>query len=224
MVLLVPFAWVPLQSQVMLQDPSRTWPIDSVLSRFDRHIRAHLANSPGFDAVFRILRLPASYAARKDSLLEGLELLALTSDNREVREVAAERIAEAGELGRNVPPVPGIWPRLARIYRSNTAWLVRSAILDHSPMLAERGAALAFLRSVAAEEDTTTPSVVEGYFGYGDLRIWALDRIAEMGEDGRAVLQAMHRSGEVRSPQARWTLDAMAQRGFPVRELRRRSP
>ena len=210
---------MPLTAQSLTQIAERTWPVDSVLSRFEADVRANTANGVGENAVARIIDLASPYSARKDSLLNGLERLAVTHSDRYVRQAATLWIASAGEVGRTAPPVRGVWPRLLRIYRSNTAWVVRSTILDQSPMLVERPSALALLRSVAAEQDTTTPMGPEGYFGFGDLRIAALSRLAEMGEEGRAVLQAMHRSGEARSPQARMILDDMARRGFPVRDI-----
>jgi hypothetical protein len=100
---------------------------------------------------------------------------------------------------------------------------VRLAIRNTMPEQADRRAAAAFLRTVAAEADPTNDgSGPHGYFSVGDPRTEALSRLAEMGAEGRAVLQAMHRSGEARSPQARAILARMAQRGFPVIDARRR--
>jgi hypothetical protein len=127
----------PLSSQVVHQDPARTWPVDSVVARLEADVRTNALRSAGSNVVFGILDLPDSYAARKDSLLDRLELLALTSTNFNVRQVAASRIALAGELGRDVPPRQ-VWARLLRIYRGNSAPIVRSMILDRTPMLAER--------------------------------------------------------------------------------------
>ncbi|HEX8830218.1 MAG TPA: hypothetical protein VF705_03580, partial [Longimicrobium sp.] len=54
------------------------------------------------------------------------------------------------------------------------------------------------------------------YFSVGEQRALALARLSEMGEEGRTTLQAMYRSGEAISPQARIILQSMAERGFPV--------
>ena len=198
------------------------WQIDSVIARFEADVRAGVVQSLGSDLVFDILDLPGAYTARKDSLLDGLERLA-TSGDRTVRQTATFRIALAGETGRAAPPVPGVLPRLLRIYRGSAPWLVRSAITDRMPMQADRRGAAAFLRSLAAEADSTNTGMgPHGYFSHGDPRTEALARLAEMGEEGRAVLQAMHRGGEARSPQARVTLENMARRGFPVRDAARR--
>jgi hypothetical protein len=119
-------------------------------------------------------------------------------------------------------PIAGVVDRLLRIYCGNTEWGVRNAILNVLPQQRDRRASAAFLRSIAAEADTTNRwQPVHGYFTQGDLRTAALARLSEMGDEGRAVLQAMHRSGEARSPQARIVLEDMARRGFPVIDVRR---
>lgn len=214
----------PMHAQAVRTEHALTWPVDSVLARFETDIRTHVVQSVASEAVYDILDLSNSPPARKDSLIDGLERLALTSSFRNVRHIATARIAVAGQVGRPVAPRAGLLSRLQRIYWGNTAWLVRSTILDSMPLQAERRAAAAFLRSVAAEPDTSSAMGPHGYFSHGDLRTHALARLAEMGEEGRAVLQAMHRSREARSPQARLVLDDMARRGFPVRDIARRQP
>ena len=218
--LLTLFVRVPLATQPVHQDPARSWAVDSVLFRFESEVRGHVMRSYGSEIVFRILELPDSYLARKDSLLDGLQHLALTNEDEDVRRRAAGWIAFAGESGRRSPPVAGVFLRLVRIYRASDA-SVRLTVRNRLPLQADRKAAAAFLRSLAAEPDTTTRFGPEGYFAFGDPRAEALARLAEMGEEGRAVLQAMHRSGEARSPQARIILDDMARRGFPVRDIAR---
>jgi hypothetical protein len=81
---------------------------------------------------------------------------------------------------------------------------------------------VALLRQIAAEPDESGPDPVHGYFSVGEPRADALARLAEMGEDGRAALQAMYRNGEGRSPQAKIILQQMAEREFPVTDMRRR--
>jgi hypothetical protein len=217
--LVVVVARVPLGAQVVRTDPARIWAADSVIARFESDIRMHVVNSQGLDAVAGILMLPGVFAARQDSLLNGLERLAVTSNDSNVRRRAAYWIAFAGTGGRAVSPVKGVCSRLARIYRARDDAGVRLAIRNGMPLQAERRAAAAFLRSLAVEPDSSGGNGVEGYFSIGDPRTEALARLAEMGEEGRAVLQAMHRSGEARSPQARMILDDMARRGFPVRDI-----
>ena len=224
LMLLLLFGCAPLRAQAERADRARTWPVESVLARFEADIRAHVVQSLGARVTYDIIYLPRVYAPRQDSLLDGLERLALTSENAKVRQEATAMIAFAGQVGRPTPPLPGVLPRLLRIYRSNTQWLVRALIRDQMPEQVERRAAAAFLRSVAAEPDTSSGSGPHGYFSHGDPRTEAVARLAEMGEEGRAVLQAMHRSREARSPQVRTLLDDMARRGFPVRDIARRQP
>lgn len=213
----------PVRAQGSRQDPVRGWPVDTLLVRFEREVRVNDPRSFASQFIGAALDLPAPYTSRQDSLLHGLERLALTSDNANVRQLATIKIATAGDIGRT-PARTGVLPRLLRIYRTDRSWIVRALIRDQLPRQAERRAAAAFLRSVAAEPDSSAGMGPHGYFSHGDPRIEALARLAEMGEEGRAVLQAMHRSGEARSPQARITLDGMARRGFPVRDAARRQP
>jgi hypothetical protein len=204
---------------------ARTWPVDSVLARFEADVRNHVVNSLGSDIVSSILHLPASYAARKDSLLDGLEHLALSSREDVVRRMAVGYIGFAGKGGATWSRVPGVMNRLARIYRTQGDVGVRLAVRNQLPLQAERAAAISFLRALAREPDDANDGTgPHGYFSFGDPRTEALARLAEMGEDGRTVLQAMYRSGEVRSPQGRIMLEDMARRGFPVHDARPRTP
>jgi hypothetical protein len=194
-------------------------PVDSILTRFERETRAHDHVGRGMELiVITFARGPQS--ARKDSLLDGLERLVDVSTDREVRGTAAQMVASAGEAEDEIPPLPGIVRRLERIYRrhgNNDDSLVRLSILSSLPLQGERVAAAALLRSIAAQPDPGNNGTgPEGYFSVGDPRTEALAGLSKMGAEGRAVLQAMYRGGEAASPQARITLEHMAQRGFPV--------
>lgn len=161
-----------------------------------------------------MLRLSSS-PAHRDSILNGLQRLALESEDMNVQLYATSYLGDAGGMIAGSSVVA----QLRHIYQLRP--LVRLTVLDKMPLQQERAAAAAFLRTVAAEPDPNGPDPVHGYFSNGDLRIQALARLSEMGEDGAAALRAMHRSGEARSPQAKILLDDMARRGFPVRDLRR---
>ena len=213
----------PLPAQGLRVVAARTWPVDSVVSRFEAGVRANAANNLGSEIMFEIARLPASCTARKDSLLDRLEHLIVANSDERLRVYAAYEIAFAGEGSGNRVPVPGVVRRLTRIYHSTAHSDVRHPILDRLPLQAERAAAIGLLRSIASEPDPNNDgSGPHGYFSYGDPRTEALARLTEMGEEGRAVLRAMHSSGEVRSPQGRIMLDDIAKRGFPVRDVRAR--
>ena len=203
------------------RDLARTLPVDSILARFaaDRiHNRlTHVA--------YDVLELPHSYATRQDSLLDGLERLAAAGD-RYVASSAASMVAFAGQAHDRGAPLAGIVPRLARMYRVASSQRddagVQRAIRASLPLQADRNAAAALLRSIAAEHDSRGPDPVHGYVTVGEPRVEALARLAEMGETGRTVLQEMYRRGEARSPQARMVLEQMARRGFPVADAVRK--
>lgn len=199
-------------------------PVDSILAHFQRQTRARARTGDGVTLILNVFsRPPGGYSPRQDSLLNGLERLVDFSDNRDVREFAAQMLAAAGEEARAAPPLPGIVRRLERIYHrhgGNEDYGIRTSILPSLPLQRERGAAAALLRTIASQPDPGNNGTgVEGYFGVGDPRTGALAGLSEMGQEGRAVLQAMYRSGEAASPQARVTLEHMAQRGFPVTDL-----
>jgi len=223
--LLVPlvFSSAPLLGQPLRPDRARTWPIDSVLARFESDARGNVVNGRGLSMTYSIITLPDAYTARKDSLLDGLEHLVMSSSNADVRIRAAYALATAGKGGATWSAVPRVVNRLTRIYRTTSHPDVRSPIRDQLPLEADRAAAAALLRSIAREPDDANDGTgPHGYFSYGDPRTEALSRLSEMGEEGRAVLQAMHRSGEVRSPQGRIWMEEFAHRGFPVQDTRER--
>jgi hypothetical protein len=223
MLLLLGCLSTPVLAQPRPAERARGWPIDTVLARFEADARGNVVNGPGFDVTYSMIGLPDRYIARKDSLLDGLEHLAMSSSNADVRIRATYALASAGKGGANWSAVPRVMHRLARIYRSTSHPDVRSPIRDQLPLQAERAAAAALLRSIAREPDDANDGTgPHGYFSYGDPRTEALSRLSEMGEEGRAVLQAMHRSGEVRTPQGRIWMEEFARRGFPVEDTRER--
>lgn len=195
-------------------------PVDSIVALFERETRAHSYTGDGVGLIVEVTNAPGRYSARKDSLLDRLERLVDTSPDKHVRSTAAQWVAFAGEAGRVAPPLPGIMRRLERIYRrrgNNQDPGVRISILSSLPLQGERGAAAALLRTIASQPDTTNDATgPEGYLSVGDPRTEALAGLSQMGQEGRAVLQAMYRSGQAASPQSRITLEHMAQRGFPV--------
>lgn len=213
----------PLRAQAGQTTSTRTWGVDSMLARFEHDVHTNAVQEVGVAQIMRLLRDPGASGARRDSLLNGMERLALTGRTRDIRHAGALYLAVAGTFDMPTP-ARGVVARLVRTYRVQDDPAVRLTIRNQLPLQVERPAAAAFLRAIAAEPDSSSGRGPHGYFSHGDPRTEALARLAEMGEVGRAVLQAMHRSGEARSPQARITLDNMAQRGFPVREIARARP
>jgi hypothetical protein len=206
----------PARAQVPQPNPAYTVRVDSVLSRLKHDIWAG-ANNIGMSWVIRNLRNPVP-KPRVDSLLNGLERLALTDGDERVRQAASSLFLMAGE--QDTPhPVLGLVPRIGRIYRANPAGgIVRFTIRHHMPLQADRRAAATLLRSIAAELGSNPGPDVDDM---GNPRIEALAGLRQMGAEGRAALQAMHRSGEARAPRVRTILREMAQAGFPVREPER---
>jgi hypothetical protein len=186
-------------------------------------MRQRVVNSMANEVAFSIIYLSEGSTARKDSLLDGLERLALSSDDGFVRSAAAGRIAFAGEGGTNWHPLRGVMARLVRIYHTTAHPDVRLTILDALPLQSDRGPALAFLRSVASAPDpTNNAGGPQEYFSFGDPRTRALTKLTEMGEDGRMALQAMYRGHEVGSVQGRIWMEEHARSGFPVSDVRAR--
>ncbi len=210
--LLVLFAVLTSTSLQAQADLAPALSVDSVLARYKRNPGGNLESSH----LHHLLRYTNS-SARRDSLLNGLEHLALSADDARLRSSAALWLASMGEADAPLPR-QGIVARLGRIYSANEAWLVRYTIQQQLPVQAERRTAAALLRSIALQPDTSSDPRVGDM---GDLRFEALYRLSEMGEEGRAVLQTMHRNGEVRSPHVRRQLGQMARHGFPVRDLAR---
>jgi hypothetical protein len=206
-----------LRGQSTLPNSAYAAPADSVLSRWERDVRSRAVNNIGTVWIIQNLRHPAP-GPRLDSLLDGLERFATTSDSERVRHRAVNLLLLAGEA--DMPrPVSAVMSRVARIHHASDApRIVRTAIRDRMPFQANRRAAAALLRSVAAEPNPNPGPVVDDM---GNPRIEALAGLRRMGAEGRAVLQAMHRSGEARDPRVRTILQEMARAGFPVREPER---
>lgn len=212
--LLLVICAVPVSAQIQARPPESHLPIREIIDRFERDTQTGALRNVGASLVNEAIRNRAS-PGRRDSLLSALERLALTHESLDVRHRATAYLATAGK--HDTPfAAAGVVPRLVRIYQANDAGVVRFAIRDVMPQQVEQRAAAAFLRSIAAEHDPHWRHRVDDM---GDHRLEALFGLARMGEEGRAALQAMHRSGEARSPQARQALEHMAQRGFPVRDL-----
>jgi hypothetical protein len=175
-----------------------------MLARMDSDHPGPSGPAAGIGAVLRHAdRLPV---AMIDSVLDGLQRLALTSPRREIRTHAVSLLATAGRQ----------WPkarsaragnRLAAIYRGTSDTGLQALLVGMSlPQLAEPGPALPVLREVAMQ--------AESQEDFPEASVWALGSLARMGDPGRAVLRDLHRRGAVRSAAARYRLDALARTGF----------
>jgi hypothetical protein len=175
-----------------------------MLARLDRDYPDSYGPAAGIGAVLTHAdRLPV---AMIDSVLDGLQRLALTSPRREVRTHAVGLLATAGKH----------WPkarsaragnRLAAIYRGTSDPDLKALLVGLSlSWLAEPGPALPILRDVAMQ--------AESQEDFPEASVWAVESLARMGDPGRSVLRDLHRRGAVRSAAARYRLDALARTGF----------
>jgi len=135
-----------------------------------------------------------------DSLLVGLEELALNDPREHVRVLAVSRLSSPGL--RILPkPNSGTVGRLLRIYRRSDNPRVRSVILGFMSAQAERREALAFVRAIAIQEREDFPNAV-----HEAIRTLVLG----MGDEGRAVVRELHEQNLVRDPEERANLAQLA--------------
>jgi HEAT repeat protein len=139
------------------------------------------------------------------SLLQGLEQLALTATPPRLRAEAAFRLSIPGSH-RTSRPLPGMFARLERVYRASSDPLVRSVVVDAMGDLADRREAVAFLEQVAAQH----PPAFAGAAGR------AMASLLTMGDEGRAGLKRLHETGAVRDPEAKGDLATLAKHGYRV--------
>lgn len=139
-----------------------------------------------------------------ESLLNGLEQLALTSPVPRLRAEAAYSLSVPGANSDSRPPF-GIYARLARVYDASNDPLVRMAVLSGMGRLRhERREAALFLERVATQE----PQDFQGVAGK------AMASLLTLGDEGRKALKRMNDAGTVRDPEARSDLARLAKRGY----------
>lgn len=175
-----------------------------MLARLDSDHPGPSGPAAGIGAVLRHAdRLPV---AMIDSVLDGLQRLALTSPRPEVRTHAVGLLATAG---KHWPKARSLQAgnRLAAIYRGTSDPDLKALLVGLSlAWLAEPGPALPVLRDVATQAESRQD--------FPEASVWAVESLARMGDPGRAVLRDLHRRGAVRSVAARSRLDALARTGF----------
>lgn len=179
-------------------------PVTVMLARLDRDHPGSSGPAAGIGSVLAHADLLP--AAMIDSVLDGLQHLALTSPRSQVRTNAVGLLASAGKQ----------WPkarsaragnRLAAIYRGTSDPDLKALLVGLSlSWLAEPGPALPILRDVAMQPESRED--------FPEASVWAVASLARMGDPGRAVLRDLHRRGAVRSAAARYRLDALARTGF----------
>jgi hypothetical protein len=142
------------------------------------------------------------------SLIDGLERLALESDNGNVRHSSARYMSIAGYIS-NARPEPGLLARLKRIYARTTDPELRVAVVTSMGQIAERREAVAFLEEVAKQDPASED--------FPNAALWALRTLPGMGDEGLAALKSLHDSKAVRHAQARHGLDVLAEKGYKIR-------
>jgi hypothetical protein len=145
--------------------------------------------------VYQILsREAGATASAADSVADGLEGLALGSGSPAVRHAAATWLSLAGEETVRAP-APGTVQRMEAVYRKTDDAVVRSILVGRMDRMAERQAALNFLRRVAVQ--ATDEADFEGAPWH------AVSALARMGSPGLAVLRELSSRGLLRDETAR---------------------
>jgi len=156
-------------------------------------------------AITHILTHHTDYPpADVESLLQGLEEIALTGALSSLRAESAFRLSIPGSR-RALHPIPGAFPRLARVYRESSDVLVRRMVVNVMGDLTDRGEAAAFLERVASEEP---PGGIAGR---------ALASLLTMGDEGRLVLKRLHETKAVRDPEVSMDLSTIAKNGYRLK-------
>lgn len=166
------------------------------LARFEReHREGRPGSRSGIRMVFRILsREAGATASAADSVADGLERMALGSAQPSVRHAAATWLSLAGEATVRTP-APGTVQRMEAVYRRTGDPVVRSILVGRMDRMAERPAALKFLRGVAVQP--TEGADFEGAPWH------AVSALARMGPPGRDALRELSSRGLLRDETAR---------------------
>ena len=137
-------------------------------------------------------------------LMNGLEELAVTGKARGLlRPEAAQMLGLVGST-RSWRPQPGVFARLARVYRRSGDDIVRASVLTSMGELVDRGESEAFLEHVAAQPVADFPGASAR----------AITALLLMEDEGRAALRRLHESRAVRDPEARADLATLARNGY----------
>lgn len=142
-------------------------------------------------------------AADLESLMRGLEELAVTGNPPRLRADAAIRLSIPGSK-RAVHPIPGIFARLERVYRRSTDPLTRSVLISVMGESTERQSAAEFLERIAKQEPAD----------FAESQYKAIQSLRRLDEEGRVVLKRLHETQVVREPKAKLTLAILAKEGF----------
>lgn len=168
--------------------------------------------SPGAPTVESIVLTPNRFfLGTVDAIINGLELLALTSDNGFVQRSAAGALSVAGIRGTSGSgrPLPGIVDRLESVYWASDDSVIRGAIVRGIARQADRPRTIEFLKNVILE---ARPK--EGGEHRPPPAYRALVELELLGEEGRRVLWDLHAGGQVRNDLARAHVEYLALHSF----------
>ena len=156
------------------------------LLRFETHAKAGRAGVP--DAV----RHPENYPRTTvDSVLAGLENLALNGDPDLVRGEAAMALSLAGSEKH---PIAGLFEKVVQVYQRSNSHLVRVTVIRYVARGQDRARAIEFLKSTA-----TTPAPPR----FDAAPFLAAQELSFMGAEGRAILSKLYANGAIRDVRAR---------------------
>ena len=152
-----------------------------VLTRVEQRAR-----SGGF-AVPDVVKNPENYPrSTVDSVVQGLENLALGKEPESVRSGAAVALASAGS-DKHI--IAGVFDRKVQVYRKSTNNMVRGMIIAYIGEGQERGRAIEFLKSVATEDAPP---------GFDQAPYLAAHALVNFGVPGIAALRELDARGIVR--------------------------
>ena len=158
--------------------------------------------------VSAILLEPQKFGlAAVSTVLDGLERIAVHSEDPALQRSAALWLAAAGWKGYRPTPIAGVVSRLVRVYRASTAHRIRAIIVSQMIPQVEDVEAASFLELVAQEDDPRE----RGY--EWSTAYLAVNALSHMGPRGLAVLKRLHQQGSV-SPTAKGYLEYLKERDF----------
>jgi hypothetical protein len=162
-----------------------------ILQQFERDGTTHQ------NSLLAIVGYPERHGrAKVDSVLDGLEQLALTSTSELVRMRAAGNLAMAGASER---PVPGALQRTTRVYQSSNDPRVRRQILGLMVFQKDRNGAIDVLKAVVIQ--------ARGEEDFPEAQSWAASALHWMGKEAAAALVELRDKGAIEDPVARGMVD-----------------
>ena len=190
-----------VQSGAQIPQPRRS--ASEVLANFQKLARTRMGSYP------EEVRHPEKFAsARVDSILDGLEQIALTAEPRFTGSVAAAALAYAGSVEK---APPGVFDRAVRVYTKSKHPIVRLKILNRMFQQKEGSRSLAFLKSVAVQRTDQQD--------FQDAASAAAEGLSRMGADGLAALVELQDRKLLRDGNAigfvRWFLTTTCTKGTP---------